>query len=69
MAEYEHFTKPHGYAPPDRSGSAAGAIMLVGGIILLFLLAVMLMGDGGTAPVDPAAAPAVDGTPGPAVSQ
>ncbi|MEM7721205.1 MAG: hypothetical protein AAF376_02420 [Pseudomonadota bacterium] len=62
MSDYEFRNKTFDYAPPSRSGGAGGALMLVGGIIALFFLAMLFFGaSDGTAPATEtgAAAPVV----------
>ncbi len=67
MSQYDHHNKAFDYAPPERSGSASGALLLVGGIIALFFLAMLFLGSGGPGTVpEEGAAPAVapaDGAP------
>ncbi|MEJ6394914.1 hypothetical protein V8J82_16740 [Gymnodinialimonas sp. 2305UL16-5] len=69
MADYEYRNKAFDYTPPNRSGSGAGgALLFIGGIFALFILAMVFMGggDGGvTAPeaAGGATAPAVETAP------
>jgi hypothetical protein len=64
MSDYNHRNQAFDYSPPVRSGSGAGALLFIGGIVLLFILAMVFMGPGpeaagdGVVPAD-GAAPAV----------
>ncbi len=63
MSDYDHRNQAFDYSPPTRGGSGSGALMFIGGIIALFILAIIFMGSGSsTLPEEGAAAPAVEST-------
>jgi hypothetical protein len=63
MSDYDHRNQAFDYAPPTRGGSGSGALMFIGGILVLFVLAIIFMGGGtGPVPEGDAAAPAVEQT-------
>ena len=65
MSDYDHRNQAFDYSPPTRSGTGSGALLFVGGIVVLFILAVIFMGTGGTPLPEDGAAPAVE-SPAPA---
>ena len=67
MSDYDHRNQAFDYSPPTRSGTGSGALLFVGGIVVLFILAVIFMGTGGTPLPEDGAAPAVE-APAPAAS-
>lgn len=74
MSDYDHRNQAFDYAPPTRGGSGKGALLLIGGIVLLFILAMAFMGSGtDVVPAEggPAApvTPADEGAAAPAVTQ
>ena len=63
MSDYDHRNQAFDYAPPTRGGSGTGALMFIGGIIALFVLAIIFMGSGtSTLPEDGAEVPAIEST-------
>lgn len=65
MSDYDQRNQAFDYAPPTRGGSGKGALIFIGGIVVLFILAMFFMGGGSTLP-DASTAPAVtpsDGAP------
>lgn len=72
MSDYDYRTRNQNldYVPPTRSGNATGAILLVVGLLGIFFLVLLFIGNGGgeVAPTDPAqdTAPAVGTEPAPA---
>ena len=59
MSDYDQRNKAFDYTPPTRGGSGAGALLFIGGIVALFILAMVFMGGGssplpqdGTAPAN-----------------
>lgn len=66
MSDFDHRNQAFDYTPPTRGGSGSGALMFIGGIVVLFILAVFFMGSGpSTAPEDGASAPAPAVEPSP----
>lgn len=66
MSDYDQRNKPFDYAPPTRGGSGSGALIFIGGIVVLFILAVLFMGSGSSTLPEGGAAPTVtpaDGAP------
>ncbi len=67
MSDYDQRNKPVDYTPPTRGGSGSGALIFIGGIVVLFILAMLFMGGGGNSPMPgDGAAPSVtpaDGAP------
>lgn len=62
MSDFDQHKRNFDYAPPARGGSGSGALIFIGGIVVLFILAVLFMGGGGdsTLPAEgtaPAVAP------------
>lgn len=66
MSDYDQRNQAFDYKPPSRGGSGAGALIFIGGIVVLFILAMLFMGGPSTLPADGAApvetAPIVDPT-------
>ena len=48
------------YTPPTRGGSGGGALIFIGGIVVLFILAMVFIGGNGSSPLpEDGTAPAV----------
>ncbi len=63
MSDYDHRNQAFDYAPPAQSGFGGGGILVVGGLVALFVLALMFMAPGGSpVPAENTAAPTVDTT-------
>ena len=61
MSDYDHRNQAFDYAPPAQSGSGGGGLLFVGGLVALFVLAIMFMAPGGSPlPEEGAAAPVVE---------
>ncbi len=63
MSDFDHRNKAFDYAPPTRTGGSA-AVWVVGGIILLFILALLFMGGDTAPPTDGGVVPGPDGSVG-----
>lgn len=64
MSDYDQRNKAFDYTPPSRSGSGSGALIFIGGIVVLFILAMLFMGGGSSTLPEEGAAPAVTPTDG-----
>jgi len=51
MSDYDQRNKAFDYTPPSRGGSGTGVLMLVGGLIALFFLAMLFIGAGSNSPL------------------
>lgn len=59
MSDYDQRNKAFDYAPPTRGGSGRGALIFIGGIVVLFVLAMVFMGGGSSTLPEEGAAPGV----------
>ncbi len=44
MSDYNHRNQAFDYAPPTTGGSGKGALLLVGGLVVVFILAMAFLG-------------------------
>ncbi|WP_341861356.1 hypothetical protein [Gymnodinialimonas sp. 57CJ19] len=58
MSDYDHRNRAFDYTPPTRGGSGSGALIFIGGIVVLFILAMLFMGGGSSTLPDDGTAPA-----------
>lgn len=66
MSNYDNHNQAFDYAPPRRGGSGYGALMVIGGIVVLFILGMVLLSPGDGTVTSEGAAPSVapvDGAP------
>jgi hypothetical protein len=63
VSDYDHRNQAFDYAPPAQSGAAGGGLLVVGGLVALFVLAIMFMAPGGSpVPAENTPTPVVDTT-------
>lgn len=59
MSDYDQRNKAFDYTPPSRGGSGAGALIFIGGIVVLFILAMVFLGGGSSPLPEDGTAPAI----------
>lgn len=59
MSDYDQRNKAFDYTPPTRGGSGAGALLFIGGIVVLFILAMVFLGGGSSPLPQDGTAPAI----------